>query len=85
MLEKSIDDYWNVDGDRDLSDGWTVFSEFTILDGKPPDGYTWFRGAADKEANDIQARLFVARDMERHVRSVETKRKAKVSYRKTEA
>ena len=30
-----------------------------------------------KEANDIQARWLVARDMERHVRSVETKRRSK--------
>ena len=26
MLEKSIDDYWNVDGDRDLSGTWTGFA-----------------------------------------------------------
>ena len=42
-------------------------------------------GTTDKEANDIQARLLVARDMERHVRSVETKREAKEDCRKTEA
>ena len=41
MLEESIDDYWNVDGDRDLSATWTVFTRFTILDEKPRDGYTW--------------------------------------------
>ena len=41
MLEKNIDDYWNVDGDRELSDTWTGFTRFTILDEKPPDGYTW--------------------------------------------
>ena len=40
MLEKNIDDYWNVDGDRELSDTWTGFTRFTILDEKPPDGYT---------------------------------------------
>ena len=43
------------------------------------------RGATDKEANDIQARLLVARDVERLVRSVETKREAKVGCRKTDA
>ena len=41
MPEKSIDDYWNVDGDGDLSDTWTGFTRFTTLDEKPPDGYTW--------------------------------------------
>ena len=35
------------------------------------------RGATDKEANDIQATLPVARDLEKHVRSVETKGEAK--------
>ena len=41
-LEKSIDDCWNVDGDRELSDTWTGFTRFTILSKKPQDGYTWF-------------------------------------------
>ena len=41
MLEKSIDDHWNVDGDRELSDTWTGFTRFAILSEKPPDGYTW--------------------------------------------
>ena len=31
MLEKNIDDYWNVDGDRELSDTWTGFTRFTFL------------------------------------------------------
>ena len=35
------------------------------------------RGAADKEANNIQARLPVARDMERRVRCSATKKKNK--------
>ena len=39
--EKRIDDYWNIDGSRDLSDPWTVFTQFTLLDEKAPDGYTW--------------------------------------------
>ena len=51
---------------------------------KPPDGYTWSRVETDKEANDIQARLRVARNLESYVGSVETQSKAKVGYRKTE-
>ena len=39
--EKRIDDYWNIDGSRDLSDPWTGFKQFTLLDEKAPDGYTW--------------------------------------------
>ena len=43
MLEKSVDDCWNVDGDRELSDAWTGFTRFILLNEKPPDGYTWSR------------------------------------------
>ena len=39
--EKRIDDYWNIDGSRDLSDPWTVFTQFTLLEEKAPDGYMW--------------------------------------------
>ena len=37
--EKRIDDYWNIDGSRDLSDYWTGFTQFTLLEEKPPHGY----------------------------------------------
>ena len=43
-LEKRIDDYWNIDGSRDLSDPWTGFTQFTLLDEKALDGYTWSGG-----------------------------------------
>ena len=39
--EKRIDDYWNIDGSRDLSDPWTGFTQFTVLEEKAPDGYMW--------------------------------------------
>ena len=42
--EKHIDDYWNIDGLRDLSDPWTGFTQFTPLDEKPPDRYMWSGG-----------------------------------------
>ena len=40
-LEKRIDDYWHIDGSRDLSDPWTGFTQFTLLEEKLPDGYMW--------------------------------------------
>ena len=40
--EKRIDDYWNIDGSRDLSDYWTGFTQFLLLEEKPPWGYMWF-------------------------------------------
>ena len=41
--ERSIDDYWNIDGSRDLSDYWTGFTQFTLLEEKPPNGKMWSR------------------------------------------
>ena len=43
MLNKRrrIDDYWNIDRSRDLSDFWTVFTQFILLEEKPPDGFLW--------------------------------------------
>ena len=41
--EKSIDDYWNIDGSRDLSDPWTGFTQFILLEEKHPNGYMWSR------------------------------------------
>ena len=31
IMEKSIDDFWNVDGDREFSDTWTGLTSFTFL------------------------------------------------------
>ena len=42
--EKRIDDYWNIDGSRDLSGSWTGFTQFILLEEKPPDGYMWSGG-----------------------------------------
>ena len=30
MQERCIDDYWNIDGSRDLSDSWTGFTQFLL-------------------------------------------------------
>ena len=32
--KKRIDDYWNIDGSRDVSDPWTGFTQFVILEEK---------------------------------------------------
>ena len=41
--ERRIDDYWNVDGSRDMSGSWTGFTQFTLLEEKHPKGYMWSR------------------------------------------
>ena len=41
MQERRIDDYWNINGSRDLSDSCTGCTQFTLLEEKPPDGFLW--------------------------------------------
>ena len=41
MQEKRIDDYWNVDHNRSLSDIWTFFTKLTLLKEELPQGYMW--------------------------------------------
>ena len=36
--EKRIDDYWNVDENKSLSDSWTSFTKFTLLKETLPPG-----------------------------------------------
>ena len=46
--------------------------------------YTWSGEENDKKTNDLQTRHFVARDLERDVRCIETQREAKVCDRAQE-
>ena len=71
-LEKRIDDYWNIDGSRDLSDLWTGFTQFTLLDEKAPDGYTWSGGRLTR------TRSSMARVMEVNGKERQAEGKAKV-------
>ena len=38
---EKMDDWENVDGDRELSDAWTGFTRYILLNERPLDGYTW--------------------------------------------
>ena len=62
--EKRIDDYWNIDGSRDLLDLWTGFTQFTVVEKKALDGYMWSGVEIDEKTADIQARSFMARNQE---------------------
>ena len=64
MQESRIDDHWNIDGSRDLSGSWTVFTQFTLLDEKPPDRFMWSGERLTKRASDIQARSFMTRTLD---------------------
>ena len=47
MLERRIDDNRNIDGARDLSVSWT--GSTTLLEEKPPDGFSWLEGVTKKQ------------------------------------
>ena len=40
--ERRIDHYWNIDESRDLSDSWTGFTQFALLEEKLPE-HMWSR------------------------------------------
>ena len=75
--EKRIDDYWNIDGSRDLSDPWTGFTRFTLLEEKPPDGKRW-SGEINEKSADIQARSFMARILGQNGKDCQAEGEAKV-------
>ena len=63
--EKRIDDYWNIDGSRDLSDPWTGLTQSTL-------------GEIDEETADIQARSFMARTLRENWKECQAEGEAEV-------
>ena len=66
MQESRIDDYWIIDGSRDLSDSWTGFTQFTLSSEKPCRRIYVVRVETDKTASDIQARSFMRQNSGRN-------------------
>ena len=80
--EKRIDDYWNIDGLRDLSDPWTGFTRQVSLD-----LFSWkktsrriyvVRGEINEKTPDIQARSFMARTLGQNGKECQAEGEAKV-------
>ena len=76
--ERRIDDYWNIDGARDLSGPWTGFTQFTLLEEKPPNGYMWSGVEINEKTADIQARSPMARTLEVNGKARQAEGEAKV-------
>ena len=74
--ERRIDDYWNIDGPRDLSDPWTGFTHFRVR--KAPDVYMWSGWEIDEKAAYIQARSSMARAQEINGKACQAEGEAKV-------
>ena len=75
--EKRIDDYWNIDGSRHLSDPWTGFTQFTLLDEKAPDGYMCRVDINNRTAY-IHVRSSMARPMEVNAKTLQAEGEAEV-------
>ena len=54
LQEKKIDDNWNVDSSKHLSDSWREFTKFILPKEKSPKGYLWSGWEIDKDSNDYQ-------------------------------
>ena len=64
MQESRIDDYWNIDESRDLSDSWTGFTQFTLLEEKLPDGCMWSGVRLTKRHVTSRPGTFMARTLD---------------------
>ena len=67
LLENHIEDYWNEDENRELSDAWTGFTRFILLNERPLDGFSWSGEETDEETNDLKTRQCMARYVEAYV------------------
>ena len=74
---RRIDDYWNIDGSRDLSDSWTGFTQFTLLEEKTSKRIYVVREINEKTA-DIQARSSMARTLGENGKECQAEGGAKV-------
>ena len=66
LLKKTAVDYWNVDGEKELSDAWTGSTRFVLQKERPPEGYTW-SVVNYKETNNLKNRQVMARYVEAYV------------------
>ena len=83
MQESRIDDYWNIDGSRDLSDSWTGFTQFTSLCEETSRPIYVVRWETDKKAVNIQARSFMARTLDQNGKKCQAEGEAQVITWKT--
>ena len=61
VTRRSVDDCWNVDSSKHLSDSWRGFRKFTLLKEKASKRIFVVPGETDEDSNDFQTRLCMAR------------------------
>ena len=83
-MEKHIEDYWNLEGDRKLSDAWTGFTRFILLNERQPDGYTWSGGGTYQKTKNLSSWRCMARYVDAYVRCGKEESKTKMGNRETQ-
>ena len=76
--ERRIDDYWSIDGSRDLSDPWTGFTQFLLLEEKPPEGYILSGERLSRKQLTSRPDHFKARTLGENGKECQAEGKAKV-------
>ena len=76
--EKRIDDYWSIDGSRDLSDPWTGFTQFIFIARKTSKRIFVVGGEINDKTAYIQPILFMARNLENNGKECQAEGEAKV-------
>ena len=49
LQESRIHDCWHIDANRNLSESWTSFTQFTMLNERPPAGQMWSGGSGSQK------------------------------------
>ena len=81
--EKRIYDYWDVDKNRNLSDSWTGFTRFTLLNETLSRGFSWSGGRTDKNPNGITSGSHKAWRLDKNWKSRAKKRETRMGNRET--
>ena len=77
--EKRIDDYWNIDGSRELSDSCTGSTQLIYSIRRETSRRIYVvRGEINKKTADIQARSFMARTPDQNGKKCQADGEAKV-------
>ena len=79
-----MDDFWNVDGDRELSRLWTSFTQFSKVNAKPPKRIHVVRRETDK-FRQHPGPIVMARNLVEHVEMQSKQRKTALGYLEAEA
>ena len=75
---KRIDDHWNIDGSRELSDFWTVIHSIYFIGRKTSKRIYMVRKEIDEKTAYIQTRSFMARNLGENGKQCQVEGEAKV-------